>query len=272
MPRDNLAEPPTAKQAPSLTWQQVGPTERARHLSQVDPPVDAADVEGVGAVAQPPHLIRRLQPLQAHPARGRVAALAVVAIRRQVGELHVLDQREAPLHRLGLQAVVAEGIAAAAVDERRVVLDGVGELVEAEEAEYQHEGQRHGLEQLEQRDDGPRDLAAEAHQRKAHGTVHTRTRAPLLQLEASEGQGKAPAGGALAARARCIGGAAHRHAAAVSGFRGRNVGLVPESSFIETSPLGKSGSYIHTPICYRVFAICTARSHQHGALGIKGVA
>jgi len=143
----------------------VGAAQRARHLAQVDPAVDAARVERVGAVAQPPHLVRRLQPLQAHPAR-RLRPRPRPR-RRSRHQLQELDEREPLLHRLRPRGFPAWA-SGRAVDDRRVVLGVVGELVEAEEAEHQHEHQRHGVEELEQRRHGARHRVAVADQREGH--------------------------------------------------------------------------------------------------------
>ena len=78
-----------------------------------------------------------------------------------------LDRRQPLLHRLGRRGVPG-GTTAPAVDERRVVLGGVGELVEAEEAEHQHHGQRGGVKELEHGGNGPGHRVAVAHQREGH--------------------------------------------------------------------------------------------------------
>ena len=159
--------------------QEVGAAQRARRPAEVDPAVDAGPVEGVRAVAQPPHLVRRLQRLQAHDARRRVLAAAFVVaalLARRVGaggrrqrrllllgqELGVLHGGEPALHLLGL---VVCGVRRAAPARGGV---DVREAAESHDGEHQQDGVPDGAEHPAEDDDRLRDREAVAHQREPH--------------------------------------------------------------------------------------------------------
>lgn len=65
--------------------QQASPAQRAGGLTHVHPPVHALEVEAMAAVAELPHLVRRLQFSQANDA-GRV--LMHLPLHRQAPKLH----------------------------------------------------------------------------------------------------------------------------------------------------------------------------------------
>lgn len=144
----------------------MGPAERARHPAQVDPAVDAAAVERVRAVAQPPHLVRRLQLLQAHDARrSRRRRRGVVAARRRTREKEAaeLDGRELLLDLLRQRSVVH----GAAVVAR--------EAAEADDGEHRQEGVPDGAEEPEEGDHRLGDDETVAHQRESHDRPPKRT-------------------------------------------------------------------------------------------------
>jgi hypothetical protein len=145
---------------------QAGPAQRTRRPAEVDPPVDAAAVEGVRAHAEPPHLVRRFQPLQAHDARRRRGLavgrrmLPAARVRRALmllgQELRVLNLRQPLLDVLGQRGVRGGG-------------RFVGrEAAEPHYGEHEQHGVPDGAEEPAEGDERLRDGEAVAHQREPH--------------------------------------------------------------------------------------------------------
>lgn len=90
--------PQMTQPAACFARQQLGSTQRAGELAHIQPPVEATFVERMPAVAQLPHLIPRLQILQANHAHGFPA---VPSPRRSLNEAREFHHWQPRLDRQG---------------------------------------------------------------------------------------------------------------------------------------------------------------------------
>jgi hypothetical protein len=139
-------------------------------VAHVDPPIDAGEVEGVGAVSQLPHLRPLLHGGQAHgAARGRLRGGAVLLLPVGAGSAGAEpDDGEAALDPVGLGARGGGGGAGWWCGEL-----GFGVGVAAGEEQRGREGAAAGdaLEEVEEGVERRREDDAVVHRREAHGFV-----------------------------------------------------------------------------------------------------